>query len=93
MQFVRRTKQSSGLFIGKATQVGLPPSAPRRSTALRQQFAIANSTTDGGLLLFPKNLLLCKIFSGTLITLATLVRFSHVQVYQVELKNNTLYKL
>ena len=42
------------------------PSPPRRSTALRQQFAIANSTTDSGLLLFPKNLLLRKIFSGAL---------------------------
>jgi hypothetical protein len=42
------------------------PSPPRRSTALRQQFAIANSTTDSGLLLFPKNLLFYKIFSGAL---------------------------
>jgi len=51
-------------------QVSAPP--PRRSTALRQQFAIANSTTDSGLLLFPKNLLLCKIFSGALIILGVL---------------------
>ena len=45
---------------------------PRRSTALRQQFATANSTTDSGLLLFPKNLLLYKIFSGALIILGVL---------------------
>ena len=38
------------------------PSPPRRSTALRQQFATANSTTDSGLLLFSKYLLLCKTF-------------------------------
>ena len=50
----------------------VPASPPRRSTALRQQFAIANSTTDSGLLLFPKNLLLYKIFSGALIILGAL---------------------
>ena len=49
------------------TGVQVSASPPRRSTALRQQFAIANSTTDSGLLLFPKNLLLRKIFSGALI--------------------------
>ena len=57
------------------------PSLPRRSTALRQQFAIANSTTDSGLLLFPKNLLFHKIFSGALIYLVSSVRISHAQVY------------
>ena len=53
-------------------QAKVPASPPRRSTALRQQFAIANSTTDSGLLLFPKNLLLYKIFSGALIILGAL---------------------
>ena len=52
------------------------PSPPRRSTALRQQFAIANSTTDSGLLLFPKNLLRCKIFSGALIILGVLLFYN-----------------
>ena len=54
------------------TGVQVSASPPRRSTALRQQFAIANGTTDSGLLLFPKNLLRCKIFSGALIILGVL---------------------
>ena len=45
---------------------------PRQSTALRQQFATANSTTDSGLFLFPKNLLTSKICLGALIIFGVL---------------------
>ena len=70
-------KQSSDKYVENfceafKTGVQVSASPPRRSTALRQQFATANSTTDSGLLLFPKNLLLHKIFSGALIILGVL---------------------
>ena len=72
---------TSKIFLGALIIFGVlgafftRPSPPRQSTALRQQFATANSTTDSGLFLFPKNLLTSKIFLGALIIFGVLGAF------------------